>query len=341
MNLVEALNNYKSISILGMSKNTGKTVVLNELIEISSKTKKTVSLTSIGVDGETVDAVYKTKKPRIYAYEGTLIATAESTVNISTAKFEILDILPFNTSLGRIMILKVIREGYVLIAGPDSNREIKYVVDKMLELKSDVALIDGALNRRTQGSPSISEACILSTGASVSRDLSLVIQKTKHVVDMLRLDEVNVDIKEKIIKSNMQDILLIGKEIEDTNLKTALSNEDLIVDKILNSKNNIHSIFIPGSLTNSFLEKLIGLNINIVVMDGTKVFVSDKDYKAFKNKGNKINVLDKINLIAVTQNPTSPFGYYFEPKTMMSELKKSLVDIDVFDVLYKGGGLWF
>lgn len=339
MNLVEALNNYKSISILGMSKNTGKTVVLNELIELSRKIKKTVSLTSIGVDGETVDAVYKTKKPKIYAYEGTLIATAEATVNFSTAKFEILDILPFNTSLGRIMILKVIREGNVLLAGPDSNREIKYAVDKMLSFGGDVALIDGALNRRTQGSPSISDACILSTGASVSRDLNMVIKKTKHVVDMLSLDEIEYDIKQKIIKNNMQNILLIGQEIEDTNFKTALSNEDLIVEAILNSNIKIHSIFIPGSLTNSLLEKLIGLNVNIIVMDGTKVFVSDKEYRSFKAKGNSINVLDKINLIAVTQNPTSPFGYYFNPKVMMDELKKTLVNIDVFDVLYKGGGL--
>lgn len=339
MNLVEALNNYKSISILGMSKNTGKTVVLNELIELSKSLKKTVSLTSIGVDGETVDAVYKTKKPRIYAYEGTLVATAEGTVNFCDAKFEILDILPFNTSLGRIMILKVIREGHVLLAGPDSNREVKYVVDKMLKLKSDVSLIDGALNRRTQGSPSVSEACILSTGASLSRDLNVVLRKTKHVVEMLRLNEIDYEIKRKIINSNMQNILLIGQEIEDTKFKTALSNEDLIIKAVLNSKNKIHSIFVPGSLTNTLLEKLIGLNINIIVMDGTKVFVNEVQYRAFKNKCGRINVLDRINLIAVTQNPTSPFGYYFEPQFMMEELKKSLVDIDVFDVLYKGGGL--
>ncbi|WDC84992.1 hypothetical protein PL321_05450 [Caloramator sp. mosi_1] len=44
MNLYSALDTYKKISILGMCKNSGKTVVLNELINICTKRKKESAL---------------------------------------------------------------------------------------------------------------------------------------------------------------------------------------------------------------------------------------------------------------------------------------------------------
>ncbi|WDC84991.1 hypothetical protein PL321_05445 [Caloramator sp. mosi_1] len=117
------------------------------------------------------------QKPKIYAYEGTLIATSQEALKSFSAKYEIIDIIDFTTCLGKIVIVKVVREGYVLLAGPDSNREIGEVSDMMLALGGDVVLVDGALNRKTQGSPSITDGCILSTGASLSRDMNVTIKK--------------------------------------------------------------------------------------------------------------------------------------------------------------------
>lgn len=336
MNLACALDTYKKISIIGMSKNTGKTVVLNELINICNLNKKIVSLTSIGVDGEGKDIVYKTRKPKIYAYEGTLIATAEETLKSFTAKYEILDILPFSTSLGRIVIVRIIRDGFVLIAGPDSNKEIKDISDMMLNIGAEVVLVDGALNRKTQGSPSITDACILSTGASLSRDMNITIKKTKHVVDMLSLKCVDELIKSRLGDFERNNVILIGEDVIDTGINTSLGREDEILDKV---DEDTKYIFIPGSLTSSFLNKLKGLKVDVIVKDGTKLFCQREDYESFIRTGNNIYVLDKINLICVTQNPVSPFGYYYDPKKFLNELKKVLFPIEVFDVLYEGGGL--
>ena len=68
------IEKYKRISIIGMEKNVGKTTLLNKLIADIGKTKK-LGLTSIGRDGEDIDVVTNTDKPRIYVREGSIIAT--------------------------------------------------------------------------------------------------------------------------------------------------------------------------------------------------------------------------------------------------------------------------
>ena len=76
MLLLPLIESYRSLSIIGMCKNAGKTTVLNSILSEMGATGKTLGLTSIGRDGESVDVVTQTHKPGIYVRDGTLIATA-------------------------------------------------------------------------------------------------------------------------------------------------------------------------------------------------------------------------------------------------------------------------
>ena len=76
--LYELIKPYSSIATIGMCKNAGKTTVLNSLIEECFAHGETPALTSIGRDGERSDVVTSTKKPEIFVYDGTIIATAEA-----------------------------------------------------------------------------------------------------------------------------------------------------------------------------------------------------------------------------------------------------------------------
>ena len=71
---------YRSVSIIGMCKNAGKTTVLNQLIRELNGNGQTLALTSIGRDGEDKDLVTGTQKPGIYVARGTLIATASDLI---------------------------------------------------------------------------------------------------------------------------------------------------------------------------------------------------------------------------------------------------------------------
>ena len=64
--LRELSKEYKTISIVGMAKNAGKTTALNFLIEEAMDEGVRLGITSTGRDGESTDLVTETEKPRVY-----------------------------------------------------------------------------------------------------------------------------------------------------------------------------------------------------------------------------------------------------------------------------------
>ena len=71
--LYELQKKYKTISIVGMAKNAGKTTALNYLIEEAMDEGVRLGITSIGRDGETQDLVTGTEKPQIYLEQDTIV----------------------------------------------------------------------------------------------------------------------------------------------------------------------------------------------------------------------------------------------------------------------------
>ena len=161
MEILSQLKNHKIISIIGMSKNSGKTVTLNHIIGQANEFDIIIGLSSIGRDGESEDLVTFTEKPMILVEEGTLIATASSLLSIGDANIEILESTDYRTPLGDIIIGRVRSPGYIQIAGPRTLREVKEVSDKLLSLGAEFVILDGALDRKTPATPAISNATIL------------------------------------------------------------------------------------------------------------------------------------------------------------------------------------
>ena len=95
---------YKTISIVGMAKNTGKTVTLNHLIEEAIDENITIGITSIGRDGESIDLVSETEKPKIFVEENTIVATTTDVLPFGDAKVELIKVTDFRTPLGAIVI---------------------------------------------------------------------------------------------------------------------------------------------------------------------------------------------------------------------------------------------
>jgi hypothetical protein len=340
MNFMDIIENYKRIAIVGTFKNAGKTVALNEFINNAVSKGKILGITSIGRDGERKDIVTNTEKPPIFVPAGTIIATAETCAVTSEAPLEIINVTPFQTAIGRVVIGKVKEAGFVEIAGPDSNSEIKKVCNIMCEIGAEVILIDGALNRKTQASPALADGVILSTGAVLGRSIDVVVDKTVHTVRMLTLPKVEaevLEICEEAATSNHVSFIDKDKNIINTHFKTALGCANKIMDLI---KADYEYIVIPGTVMNSFVKSMHHVlrnnEIKLVVQDGTKVFIEPMDYRIFEKLGGRIMVIDSINLLAVTINPYSPEGYNFEPAFFYDAMKEALSPLDVFDCVQEG-----
>ena len=337
MDLLNQLRQYKIISIIGMSKNSGKTVTLNHIIGEAIENDIKFGLSSIGRDGESEDIVTFTEKPMIFVEEGTLIATASSLLAMGDANIEILESTDYRTAIGQIIIGRVRSPGYVQIAGPRTLKEVKEVSDKLLGLGAEFVIIDGALDRKTPATPAISQATILSTGAVVSRDMDIVVEKTLHTANTLSIPPVEQyrDEIQDLIESDKIAIIDQNGKITDLKLETALGQGQKIAENI---RKDSKYLVIPGSLVKSTLEDIISStnrykDIDIVINDGTKIFIEPRDYQRFIKLGVRLKTLFKINLIAITINPYAPSGYYFEPHLFLDTMRKYIPKIKIMDVI--------
>jgi len=333
--LNNAIKKYKVISIIGLSKNVSKTTTLNHIINLL-RGKHTIGVTSIGRDGEPYDAITELPKPKIIVEKGTIFATAEDSLKNSDIEAELIKNTDFTTPLGIINIYRANKKGFVELAGPSMNKQLKNLCNDMLKIGCDVIFIDGAFDRRSFATPLISDATILSTGASVSRNVERVVDLTSHIYDLFSLEIVTDDKIRKISR----DILLtvqvgvINDDYSTNKLKetTALGSAKVIFDQLTEVAKYL---VIKGAITDSILDECLSnkkiKNLTVIATDPTKLFVSKQAFYKFIKKGGRLKVLDKINLIAITVNHTSPLGYEFE-NSMFMRLLQERIDVPIFNL---------
>lgn len=330
--IAEIIKNYEIVSIIGLAKNAGKTVTLNYLIQESFENNITIGITSTGRDGENKDIVTNTDKPLIYVEEDTVVATAASTLNLTDANLEILESTDYKSPMGEILICKVIGSGTIQIAGPVSSVDMLGICKKMKSYGAQVIFIDGAVDRKAISSPMISDACIISSGAVLSRDIKKVIEKTAHIVECYSLPKIN-DLKNTLGNKKIV-IIQDNDEIIEPKIKTSITGGKKI---LLYVDDKTKYIYIKGAVTSRLLDDLSESkyfnNFKILIDDGTKLFIDPYKWNQLKRKGLKIEVLNKINIIAVTLNPISPYGYFFDSKELLEQMKAYLPDIRIMDVM--------
>lgn len=330
MPFIEDILKYKSISFVGMEKNAGKTQTLNYVLSRLRTFSKTIALTSIGVDGETTDIVTLTSKPEIEIYPDTTFITSQALYPQREIVSAIEEVSNQTTALGRLIKAKAITQGKILLAGPSDTVSLKKLIEK-LEKNTDLILVDGALSRKSFGSPSITQAMILSTGASLSASLNVVVKKTKFIYQMTQLPQYEGKHAEQLQQIENGIYAITDEGIIDLKIPT-LMMIDKYKDKIFDSGTRL---FVAGALNDKFVQFLkIQKNIKeieIIIKDFTKIFAQEDNVLQYLSKGGKIKVLDKANLIAITANPISPTGYNFNNEEMLEALRRE-IPIKIYNI---------
>lgn len=330
--LYELSTKYKTISIVGMAKNSGKTTALNYFIEEAMDEEILLGITSTGRDGESTDLVTGTNKPKVFLETGTIVSVPTKLYDLAEAGLEILRMTKYHTSIGQLMLCKVVESGYVQIAGPVSTAEHKLLCQDMFELGAELVLIDGAIDRKSIAAPETSDAVILATGAVLSRNMKKVAEETAHVIGLYRLPLLkDKEIKEKL--SNQETLCVVRNgEIVDLDLKTGL-----IASKYLDQAitDDTQYLFVPGALTESVLSGISPSKFKstkIVLKDPTKIFIDAISWNKLKKLGLEAEVLQNIEIAAVTVNPYAPQGYIFEKEALLTAVQEKIPDITVIDV---------
>jgi len=333
---------YKTLSIVGMAKNAGKTTALNYLLEEAYDEGLVVGVTSTGRDGETTDVVTGTDKPKVYLFEDTIVSVPANLYELSETGLEILKRTNYRTAMGNVLICRVAESGYVQIAGPGSIADHKKLCDDMASYGVDMIFIDGAIDRKSIAAPETSDAIILATGAVLSRSLKVVVENTLHVASVYSSEILDDPKALALLKQESKDtyrVLTIDDTYKEHVLpaKTALSAGPLMDSAI---DEHTKYVYIPGALTESILDGINPKklkNITIVLPDPTRVFVGAVKWQQLKKKGMTIKVLENIKVAAVTVNPYAPQGYSFDHDELLAAVKDVMTGIPVFDV--RTGGL--
>jgi len=332
MPFVKDIENYKSLSIIGLEKNTGKTECLNYVLSRLSDSGKTIALTSIGIDGENKDQVKQTHKPEIDVYQGMMFVTSELHYKSRKLVSEILDVSKQSTSLGRLVTAKAITTDKVMISGPANNAGLIDIINNMSNFGVDITIVDGALSRKSLASPTVTEAMILATGAALSSNITQLVFKTKYVFDLIALSETNNQTKE-ILFNIREGIWSIDNDnnITDLNISSVMMIEK-VKDRLFEAGNRI---YVSGAITDNFLNFLKNQKqINeteIIVRDFTRIFAQPEVFYSYIKRGGKIKVLQKTKLVAITINPVSPDGYVLNSEELKKALEEKL-GLPVYDV---------
>ena len=330
---IDDILRYDSLSIVGLEKNTGKTESLKYVLDRLPVQTRRIAVTSIGIDGETVDQVTRTQKPEIVLREGMYFGTSETHYRQRRLVSELIDVSDESTSLGRVVTAKAITGGKILLSGPSSGSGLKRWMAEMHQRYSiDLVIIDGALSRMSSASPAVSQSMILATGAAFSANINTLVSKTAHVVDLINLDltsEKNLNLLMPLDKG----LWFIDKDGELHSLDAVTS---LSQDIHFQGMDGCKTLYVAGALVDGFLEKVRKnknlRQVELVVRDFTKIFVTPQQFRLFIKAGGHMRVLQKSKLIAVTVNPTSPTGYVLDSDILCARLSEA-IGLPVYDLI--------
>ena len=305
---IEKLLYYKSISIIGTEKNTGKTECLNFVLQKLQNFNKTIAVTSIGVDGENVDIVTRTHKPEIELFPDNIFITSETHFRQKKIDAEILNISERQTSLGRLITARARSRGKAILSGPSNSAWLKEVLDSMNDYGVDLSIVDGAISRKSLAAPNITDAFILNTGAAFSANINTLIKSTKFLLDLINI----ATCPEKLhnILSELKNIGIYAVDEKRLSVIALNVKSSFFFEEQKNDILKYKTLFVNGLITNKLIDFLrIQKDVkerNLIVSDFTKIFVSPENFYAFKNVGGNIFSYYTPKLLAVCVNPTSP-----------------------------------
>ncbi len=302
-NLIQQLQSVRSMSIVGMCKNAGKTTMLNWLLAHSGR-GRVLGLTSIGRDGESTDVVTGTEKPSIFVPAGTLIATARDMLWLGDVTKEILVSTGIPTPLGEVIIMRARSDGYVQLAGPSITTQLKSVSQTFFDLGAEQSIIDGALGRKSLGARQVAEGIVLCTGASYHMRMEKVIADTVSIYRIMNLPKA----------------------------QTVPAAPEGTLEQCLKEQGEA---LVTGALTDSMVLPLLRAGVlrknRLVVADPSKVLLSPDTLDKMQLREVRLETAEAARTLCITVNPVSAYGWKFDKDEFRARLQEA-VDVPVINV---------
>jgi hypothetical protein len=332
--LSELTASTRRLALVGLAKNTGKTVALTALLRELAEQGRSVGVTSVGRDGEARDVIdRRIEKPSIVLAKGSLVATTDSLLRESGLAHDLLERPDVRTPLGRVLIARLKEPGAIEVAGPSAAADVRAVSDAMLAHGAGQVLIDGAVDRRAASSPDVSDGLIMATGAVLAEDMGGVVEQTRNAVEVVRL--------QRAPETPYTPVTLPPR--------FALTADETQIAELLKANPGASRLIAAGAVPEAFLGALVriarrrgrGRNLTIVAHDSTRFFLSDHGPDWYRDQGVDITVEHPTALLAIAVNPVAPQSHRFDSAQLRSQLREAIPDtpfLDVLDPAYAAAG---
>ncbi len=327
-----------TLAVMGMTKNTGKTVTLNHLLACADADKVAVGVTSIGRDGEARDQVFQFPKPPVTVWPGMLVATARDTLARSRVRTRPVCPTGLDSPMGEIVIVRAQEHGEMEMAGASRSTDLLALIAQLKQCGCDLVVLDGALGRSHHASPAVADAVVLATGAAIGGGIPDVIRKTQD-----RLSILGVPQAERGIRTLVQPVFSGGGVGVWDNQERCLS---LAQTSTLNAAPalmeqalaDIKTIAVSGAVGRKLWTALMELaahkaGLRVVVNDGTRLFVDAPELAAFARLGAQLFAFHGIRIAGVTVNPFAPQGGDFHAPTLLQAAREAFPRHTVTDVV--------
>lgn len=338
----------RRLALVGLAKNTGKTVTLNAIVEELADAGTVVGVTSVGRDGEEHDVIdFRIEKPRVLLGAGSLVATTDSLLRASGTPHETLLRTGIRTPLGEVLVARLKGAGRIEIAGPSAAADVRATSDAMLDAGAEQVLIDGAIDRRAASSPDVADGLIMATGAILSKDLQEVVSRTRDAVALVRLAVVPSDTPEGLALHALAEheagsSLLVADDMRADPLppRFVLTAQDGDLRRLMADNGDARTLIVAGALPEDFVAGLAraarreARRLTVIAGDPTHVFLSERPVEHYSRAGIDLQTLRAIDLLALTINPVAPQSHTFDSARMRALLAEEIGDVPILDVMH-------
>lgn len=338
MLLAEVLNNhYRSVAVIGMGKNTGKTFTFNQLLSEAQQQGLTMALTTIGLDGEARDSLFHHDKPQVVINPGMIVANAKSLLVESGLDYEILGTTQINTPLGEIILARSLSFGKTVLAGPNTAHELAQVKKQLDGLEVDLLLVDGAVDRRSLSAPLVTDVAILAVGAEVAWDRFLLLEKLRHHFALLTLPPFKHHTLDQYLRGLPEDVKVVYLSYDGVPKAIKYSEFELESGLVESLAHELKLVYVRGLLSDDVLVKIMGqvfkeASFTLLAQNPTSIFLGPQSLQRLAAQNIDLRVLDAISVCAVTVNPFNSSYGFVDPIQMLVDVGRAVYPVPCLDL---------
>ena len=308
----------KVLTIVGLSKNSGKTSFLNWLIK--KQQNKKIAITTTGRDGEDIDLVTGEQKPKVQIPKNAIFTTFDNILNTQSSQLKGLKKLPFRVIGNSLWLCEALEDIETEIIGPVLRKEQEALISIFGEYNPNMILIDGSLDRKSICLSEKITDIILVLGASAG-NINEIKKQVERIKFFTSMPTLQINDYDTITYDNIK-----------TEFKSIYSKESFISD-ILAQKPNW--IYFPGAITDTSWNKLKNSfkskSTKIIFNHPINVNINKDELKRFLQENTIYSRLNfPIRQIAV--NSYSPYNEHIDIDLLKKEIKDIFTDKEVIDI---------